>query len=664
MYYGIHYEYPFGGMKDRIEWIPKVEDFDRDLKLIKDTGFNSIRIRIGVDSNLDEVEMLLDAAQTNGLSVLFGFATFYVNDEFVEKYPDSKIVGRDGKKTPIDTNDLRWQRACIDHPVYRKERNDLMAACAKRFAKHPSIFLWCIHNEPSIGHVDSPCYCENTVAKYKKYLLDEYKSIEAINDAFNTMFATDAEIEPPKSRDENSAFWDNWRRYMVDSLSTFLNEGRDVIKPFIGNTPYTYNLCNEEVGITQTGQDWWNVYEDYPIKSSSMYMPHSEEALIISGYRTTMLKSFCKEGEDAFYTEFQGGLMYGLGMVYTKHRMEVALNSIMANGIKGVYIYRWEPLLCGPEPIVNGLIEADNPHNMRRLAMKEVLSDLRAYDDFIDKGRNLKPRVGIYSSREQVVKASLEGQPKKKYCQNSICGAFALYTHLGYETKYIVNGFTAETADCDLAVFPYMDDFDGDYKEIVKFIKNGGTAIVELPAFDKVETLSEIASNFGVEVSDQQTYLYLIEQCGWHLRRVGSNKNADGFAMGHRCALSGGETVWNYGDNNKTAALLPNGFDGRLLLTGFGVSYSYYHSYDFTARDLIGDFIFDKVQPDYTVTGVDHDLLSTLEIRVLEHDNRMLLFVLNRSTEPMNMTVTVRGETPVPVQVDAYSCKKVIIKGL
>ena len=70
---GIHYEYPFGGMATRPEWMPKGEaDWRRDLAKINETGLNSIRIRIGMDSDLDEVGMLLDIAHENGLTVLFG----------------------------------------------------------------------------------------------------------------------------------------------------------------------------------------------------------------------------------------------------------------------------------------------------------------------------------------------------------------------------------------------------------------------------------------------------------------------------------------------------------------------------------------------------------------------------------------------------------------
>ena len=92
---GTHYEYPFGGMATRVEWLPQGEaDWRRDLAMIKETGFDSIRIRIGFDSKLDEVASLLDICHTLAIDVLFGFATFYVNDRFLEEYPDAKVVDR------------------------------------------------------------------------------------------------------------------------------------------------------------------------------------------------------------------------------------------------------------------------------------------------------------------------------------------------------------------------------------------------------------------------------------------------------------------------------------------------------------------------------------------------------------------------------------------
>ena len=212
---GVHYEYPFGGMATRPEWMPKGEsDWRRDIAKIKETGFNSIRIRIGMDSDLDEVAALLDISHEAGLTILFGSAHFYVNDEFVERYPDSKIIGGDGQVCPVDKNDLRWLRACIDHPVYRSIRDQLLEDCASRFHDHPAVIAWCVHNEPSLGPVPNACFCQNTLAKYRRGLEDEFGSIGEVNGRFNTNFKDFDAVRPPAVRsEEGEDFFIHWREF-------------------------------------------------------------------------------------------------------------------------------------------------------------------------------------------------------------------------------------------------------------------------------------------------------------------------------------------------------------------------------------------------------------------------------------------------------------------
>lgn len=101
-------------MATRVEWLPQgPDDRRRDLAMIKETGFDSIRIRIGFDSSLDEVAQMLDICQELGIDVLFGFATFYVSDRFLAEHPDAKVVDCQGKAYPLHQYDYRWQRACL-----------------------------------------------------------------------------------------------------------------------------------------------------------------------------------------------------------------------------------------------------------------------------------------------------------------------------------------------------------------------------------------------------------------------------------------------------------------------------------------------------------------------------------------------------------------------
>ncbi len=117
--------------------------------MIKDTGFNLIRIRVGLDSDIDDIATLLDICQELGIKVEFGSAMFCVSNEFVTEYPDAKMIMADGEEIPPDELDYRWPRACIHHPEFRRQREDSLDACARQFKTHPAVIAWDVHNEPS-----------------------------------------------------------------------------------------------------------------------------------------------------------------------------------------------------------------------------------------------------------------------------------------------------------------------------------------------------------------------------------------------------------------------------------------------------------------------------------------------------------------------------------
>ena len=268
---GIHYEYPFGGMATRPEWLPQgEEDWRRDLEMIKETGFDSIRIRIGLDSSLDEVGRLLDICQELELGVLFGFATFYVNNSFIEEFTDAKVVDRQGVAYPLHEHDFRWQRACINHPEYRRQRDQLLADCATRFASHPAVINWDVHNEPSIGPGDHSCYNPHTVSKYRTDLAARFTSISEVNERWRTSFEDFEDVEPPTEVEiDPSSFWRDWREFIANNLNEFLLDGIRIVKQHAPGVRASFNYTNP-FGIQSSGQDWW-ILPQLDYASSSHY---------------------------------------------------------------------------------------------------------------------------------------------------------------------------------------------------------------------------------------------------------------------------------------------------------------------------------------------------------------------------------------------------------
>jgi len=641
MWIGVHYEYPFGGMMaDRPEWMPKgAKDWRRDLKAIKDTGFNLIRIRVGLDTNIEDIATLLDICRDLDIKVMFGSAMFYVSNEFVKKYPDSATILANGDRMPKNELDYSWPRACVHHPVFRSQRDEFWEACAKRFKDHPMIIAWDVHNEPSlIG-----CYCDNTLAVYRKALQREFGSVEAYNKAFGTSFASMADLMPPKDRNSNIPAYRHWRMFMIGELSRFLNEGRGLVRKQVPDLPITYNLT-DPFGPTQCAQDWWNL-RDYELMSCSAYWGSGEQTPG-RAVGVELLKAL-GPGKDVWITEFQGGGFTFMDLLYTGKHLVQELNAAFAHGSKGLIYYRWDPLLTGPEPWANGMTAVDTYDTEKRLTLKKGIAELRKYEGILDKGRSLRPSVGIFLTRDQILHSSEFGYDLRQ----AVSGNYSMLSVLGYEAAFVLDKFDPATCPYDAMIFPYLNIDDALIPAIKEYARSGRRAIVELPPTD-VEAAKAVGAALGLNVTgrEQPNYWFI----GWDLRGTGKKPGAArgkylGWAADERLFFDAGKgkVLATYGLDGKPAIVAPDGCDGNLLAFGFPLGRTHARMLHHDLRNFVGAFIGRKVKPDIVVKGACDEYRPMVEARVIENDQEGLLFVINRGLYDYDLEVAVKGYEPV-----------------
>ena len=635
----VHYEYPFGGMATRPEWSPKGrEDWHRDLEMIKDTGFNLIRIRVGMDSALDEIAGLLDIAHDFGLKVEFGFATFYVPDWFVEKYPDSKTVLADGDLIPRDPLDYRWPRACIHHPEYRRLRDQIIDACAKSFKDHPSVVAWDIHNEPSLRS----CYCDHTLAVYRKTLKDEFRGIEDLNRLFDTAFTSFQETMPPKSRNENGNAWRHWRTFLTTQLSEFLNEGRDIIKGHVADAVTTYNLTNP-FQIGKSAQDWWNV-RNYELLSLSHYCGSSANTTG-RAFKLELMKAL-DPTKEVWIAEFQGGPFREFNL-YPGKALALELAAALSHGVKGVIFYRWEPLLSGPEPWVNGMTEVDNYDTERRLTLKKAIAELREFENILDYGESRKARVGIFIDREHIIHAN-ENDLDIEGC---LFGSYALMSDLGYEADAVLDEFDPNCG-YEAMVFPFTATDEKLIPAIKEYAKSGGKVLFELPTSD-LDRAGIVAREFGCEVSGIERPIYFF--AGWDLR--GEENQFRGFAGHERLLLNATDhkTSLRYGNDGRPAVI---GYEDNIILFSFPLGRTYMTTLHWGVRKWVGDFLGQALSPDIRVRGIPEEYRAIVEARVLENEEEGVLFVMNRGVYDYDVEIAVRGYESLKVELPLYSATR------
>ena len=438
---------------------------------------------------------------------------FYVNDEFVEKYPDSKIIGADGEVCPVDTADLRWQRACIDHPAYRELRNEILEACVSRFHDHTAVIAWCVHNEPSLGPVKNPCFCKNTLSNYRSATEAEFQNVAEFNRKFRTSFEGFEQVRPPAERtEENVDSFHHWREFQAGNLNAFLLEGRDIVARHVGAALITHNVTHH-LDMNNWGQDWW-ILRDYSLLSMSKYIGTNENS-VGSCYSYEFLKAIKPEAPH-WVTEFQGGPFPTgrLNRLYSGKEAEIELNGVLGHGMKAVYFYRWTPLMCGAEPWINGMTEPDSYVTDRRLGVQKAIYALAT----------------------------------------ATTGAYAVLSDLGYEAAFIVNR-PEKLSEFNAVIFPYTNSFaDGELEAIENYLSLGRSAIIDLPA-GFPEIAAKLAGRYGAKIDKHHALHYLL--CtGWSLRATGNGLGLDdgafaGYCFDERLSLSGENSVLRYDDKEK-----------------------------------------------------------------------------------------------------------------
>ena len=649
---GTHYEYPFGGMATRPEWLPQGEDdWRRDLEMIKDTGFDSVRIRIGLDSSLDEVGRLLDICHELGIGVLFGFATFYVHNSFIEAFPDAKVVDRNGVAYPQHEHDFSWQRACINHPEYRRQRDQLLIDTATRFASHPAIIDWDVHNEPSIGPGDHACYSPYTVARYQEDLATRFSSISQVNDRWGTSFGDFENVEPPTEADQDpDGFWRDWREFIARNLSEFLLGGIDIIKQHAPGVRASFNYT-DPYGIQGNGQDWW-VLPQLDYASSSHYWGSGPRTGAEAGSRIALLKALAP-GSQAWLTECQGG-PFRSDILWRGINIEAEVNQVFSYASHAHYFYRWEPLMSGPEPWINHMVDADEYDTERRLATKRVIADLRRFEDLIAAGDTVPARIGIYLTREMIWAANAREVPISEV----VVGLYALFMDLGYEVTFVPNAFDA---DCGLEVvaIPFtLGISSAEAQALQTYVEKGGRVIAELPMTD-LEECQKVGEALGLACREWISPIYFI--AGWSVND--SDGKFGGFAFHDQVLLDDfrGHAVATYRDSGEPA-LITAGPDGRLLIPTFALGRSYFSSLHRGLRRLLQRWLPDSLAPDVTVLGVPDEYRSLVEARIVESDRGSLLFVINRSGYDWEVDIQPRGYGEVRLRLPTYGATHRLVR--
>src|SRR5690349_4592583 len=103
--------------------------------------------------------------------------------------------------------------------------------------------MWHVHNE-----YGTPCTCDHVAAAFRRWLVDRYRDLDALNDAWTGAFWSQrysdwAQVQPPRATQYlvNPAHAVDFRRFCSDELLAAFVEQREVLRAANPAVPVTTN---------------------------------------------------------------------------------------------------------------------------------------------------------------------------------------------------------------------------------------------------------------------------------------------------------------------------------------------------------------------------------------------------------------------------------------
>jgi beta-galactosidase len=239
--------------------------------------------------------------------------------------------------------------------------------------------MWHVSNE--LGGGNGHCYCDVSAAAFRRWLLDKYTSLDALNAAWNSAFwgHTYRDFEhvlPPRGEDsKNPSLVLDFDRFSSDELLQHYLAERTVLKEVTPGLPVTTNFM---VGAEQDAVDYprWSPHmdilaNDHYTRSSD---PLPQQDVAFSGDRMCALTT---DRRPWMLMEHSTSAVNWQPRNRAKRAGEAVRNSLshVAHGADGILFFQWRASRGGAEQFHSAMV----PHAGRDTAVFRAVKELGAH---------------------------------------------------------------------------------------------------------------------------------------------------------------------------------------------------------------------------------------------------------------------------------------------
>jgi beta-galactosidase len=381
----------FGGDYNPEQWDPAV--WQEDVELMRAAGVNLVSVGIfswallEVEEGVYEfgwLDEVLDLLHSAGIRVDLANATASPPPWFSHAYPESLPVTSSGVRLGYGSR----QAFCPSSPDYRRAATRLTRRILERYAEHPAVVMWHVHNEYGCHNV--PCYCEVSGQAFQVWLEKKYGTIDALNRAWGTAFWSQhysrfSEVAPPRqsTASVNTCQVLDFSRFSSDELLDCFRAEAEILRGGSSH-PVTTNFMGFSMGLHRP-IDYWKWAAELDIVSNDHYLIGADPL----GYQ-----------ELAMTADFMRGLADGAPWMLMEHSTsavnwqprnrakapgEMLRNSMqhVARGADAALFFQWRASEAGTEKFHSAMVPHGGSSTARWREVVELGRSLRAISEVV-----------------------------------------------------------------------------------------------------------------------------------------------------------------------------------------------------------------------------------------------------------------------------------------
>ncbi|GAA3085262.1 beta-galactosidase [Streptomyces roseofulvus] len=474
----------FGGDYNPEQWPESV--WQEDVRLMREAGVTMVSVGIFSWALLEPepdrydfgwLDRVLDLLHAHGIRVDLGTPTVAPPAWFYRAHPEALPVTADGVRLTYGSRGA----ICHSSPAYREAAARITTELARRYAGHPALALWHVHNE--YGVPVSACYCDGCAAHFRRWLDGTYGSVEAVNEAWGTAFwgqryGTYEEILPPRATPTvgNPAQQLDYRRFADATIRENFRTERDILHELSPGIPVTTNFMT---ALSQCDSiDYWAWGREVDLVTNDHY-------LITDGRRTHVNLAMAADltrsvagGAPWLLLEHSTSGVNWQPRNPAKRPGEMARNSLahVARGSEGAMFFQWRQSRRGAEKFHSSMVPHGGTDTRIWREVVELGAGLGALEEV--RGTRTVPDVAMLWDWQSWWAQKLEWRPNEAHDARERADSF-------YETLYDRH-LTVDFAhpEADLSAYPLvvvpalylMTEAAG--RNLREYVENGGTLVV------------------------------------------------------------------------------------------------------------------------------------------------------------------------------------------